>query len=60
MKLENSATECCKLVDSSVLGKNSVWRRDNENENPDMTEVYEGPSGNGGGIFNHCKDEKQA
>lgn len=37
IKLENAAIERSKSVDSAVLGKYSIWRRDNENENPDTT-----------------------
>ncbi|XP_019189728.1 PREDICTED: polygalacturonate 4-alpha-galacturonosyltransferase-like [Ipomoea nil] len=37
VKLENAAIERSKSVDSAVLGKYSVWRRENENENPDST-----------------------
>lgn len=35
VKLENAAIERSKAVDSAVLGKYSIWRRDNENENSD-------------------------
>ncbi|XP_043721461.1 polygalacturonate 4-alpha-galacturonosyltransferase-like isoform X2 [Telopea speciosissima] len=35
VKLENTAIERSKAVDSSVLGKYSIWRRENENENLD-------------------------
>ncbi|KAF9614855.1 hypothetical protein IFM89_020952 [Coptis chinensis] len=35
VKLENAAIERTKAVDSAVLGKYSIWRRDNENENTD-------------------------
>ncbi|XP_078441688.1 polygalacturonate 4-alpha-galacturonosyltransferase-like isoform X2 [Wolffia australiana] len=35
IQLENAAIERSKAVDSSVLGKYSIWRRDNENENSD-------------------------
>ncbi|MCD7460175.1 Polygalacturonate 4-alpha-galacturonosyltransferase [Datura stramonium] len=35
MKLENAALERSKSVDSAVLGKYSVWRKENENENTD-------------------------
>ncbi|XP_043716196.1 polygalacturonate 4-alpha-galacturonosyltransferase-like isoform X2 [Telopea speciosissima] len=37
VKLENAAIERSKAVDSSVLGKYSLWRRENENENSDST-----------------------
>ena len=37
IRLENAAIERSKSVDSAVLGKYSIWRRDNENENPDST-----------------------
>nr|GMD59298.1 polygalacturonate 4-alpha-galacturonosyltransferase-like [Ipomoea batatas] len=37
VKLENAAMERSKSVDSAVLGKYSIWRRENENENPDST-----------------------
>eukprot|EP00252_Welwitschia_mirabilis_P027439 TRINITY_DN9405_c0_g2_i2.p1 TRINITY_DN9405_c0_g2~~TRINITY_DN9405_c0_g2_i2.p1 ORF type:complete len:535 (+),score=90.46 TRINITY_DN9405_c0_g2_i2:751-2355(+) len=37
VKLENAAIERSKEVDSAVLGKYSIWRRDNENENSDST-----------------------
>lgn len=37
VKLENAAIERSKSVDSAVLGKYSIWRRDNENENSDTT-----------------------
>lgn len=37
VRLENAAIERSKAVDSSVLGKYSIWRRDNENENSDST-----------------------
>ncbi|XP_058098675.1 polygalacturonate 4-alpha-galacturonosyltransferase [Magnolia sinica] len=35
VKLENAAIEHSKAVDSAVLGKYSIWRRENENENSD-------------------------
>ena len=35
VKLENAAIERSKAVDSAVLGKYSIWRRDIENENSD-------------------------
>ncbi|MQM03377.1 hypothetical protein Taro_036150 [Colocasia esculenta] len=35
IRLENAAIERSKAVDSAVLGKYSIWRRDNENENSD-------------------------
>ncbi|KAF3790976.1 Polygalacturonate 4-alpha-galacturonosyltransferase [Nymphaea thermarum] len=37
VKLENAAIEHSKMVDSAVLGKYSIWRKDNENENSDAT-----------------------
>lgn len=37
VKLENVAIERSKAVDSAVLGKYSIWRRENENENSDST-----------------------
>lgn len=37
VKLENAAIERSKSVDSAVLGKYSIWRKENENENPDST-----------------------
>jgi alpha-1,4-galacturonosyltransferase len=37
VKLENAAIERSKAVDSAVLGKYSIWRKENENENSDMT-----------------------
>ncbi|KAG8377830.1 hypothetical protein BUALT_Bualt08G0074400 [Buddleja alternifolia] len=37
VKLENAAIERSKSVDSAVLGKYSIWRRENENENSDST-----------------------
>ncbi|VVA19367.1 PREDICTED: polygalacturonate [Prunus dulcis] len=37
VKLENAAIERSKSVDSSVLGKYSIWRKENENENSDST-----------------------
>jgi len=37
VKLENSALEHSKSVDSAVLGKYNIWRKENENENPDST-----------------------
>ncbi|KAJ0964228.1 hypothetical protein J5N97_029350 [Dioscorea zingiberensis] len=37
VRLENAAIERSKAVDSAVLGKYSIWRRDNENENSDST-----------------------
>lgn len=36
-KLENAAIEHSKSVDSAVLGKYNIWRKENENENPDST-----------------------
>ncbi|KAI9182321.1 hypothetical protein LWI28_024183 [Acer negundo] len=37
VKLENAAIERSKSVDSAVLGKYSIWRKENENENSDNT-----------------------
>ncbi|XP_020573195.1 polygalacturonate 4-alpha-galacturonosyltransferase-like isoform X2 [Phalaenopsis equestris] len=37
LKLENAAIERSKYVDSAILGKYSIWRRDNDNENSDST-----------------------
>lgn len=37
VKLENAAIERSKSVDSAVLGKYSIWRRENENDNTDAT-----------------------
>ncbi|XP_059455805.1 polygalacturonate 4-alpha-galacturonosyltransferase isoform X2 [Corylus avellana] len=37
VKLENAAIERSKSVDSAVLGKYSLWRKENENENSDST-----------------------
>ncbi|GLT51886.1 hypothetical protein SLA2020_252610 [Shorea laevis] len=37
VKLENAAIEHSKSVDSAVLGKYNIWRKENENENPDST-----------------------
>ncbi|KAF2315367.1 hypothetical protein GH714_038954 [Hevea brasiliensis] len=37
LKLENSAIERSKSVDTAVLGKYSIWRKENENENSDST-----------------------
>ncbi|KAL0314658.1 UNVERIFIED_CONTAM: Polygalacturonate 4-alpha-galacturonosyltransferase [Sesamum angustifolium] len=37
LKLENAAIEHSKSVDSAVLGKYSIWRKENENENSDST-----------------------
>lgn len=37
VKLENAAIERSKSVDSSVLGKYSIWRKENDNENTDST-----------------------
>lgn len=36
-KLENAAIERSKSVDSAVLGKYSIWRKENENDNSDST-----------------------
>ncbi|PKA60732.1 Polygalacturonate 4-alpha-galacturonosyltransferase [Apostasia shenzhenica] len=35
LKLENAAIEHFKSVDSAILGKYSIWRRDSDNENSD-------------------------
>lgn len=35
VKLENAALVRSKSVDSAVLGKYSIWRKENENENTD-------------------------
>lgn len=37
VKLENAAIERSKSVDSAVLGKYSIWRKENDNENSDST-----------------------
>ena len=37
VKLEDSAIERSKSVDSAVLGKYNIWRKENENENADST-----------------------
>lgn len=37
VKLENTAIERSKSVDSAVLGKYSLWRKENENGNSDST-----------------------
>ncbi|KAK1364458.1 Hexosyltransferase [Heracleum sosnowskyi] len=37
VKLEIAAIERSKSVDSAVLGKYNIWRRENENENSDST-----------------------
>jgi alpha-1,4-galacturonosyltransferase len=37
IKLENAAIERSKSVDSAVLGKYSIWRKENDNENSDST-----------------------
>lgn len=37
VKLEDSALERSKSVDSAVLGKYNIWRKENENENADST-----------------------
>lgn len=37
VELENAAIKRSKEVDSAVLGKYSIWRRENENENSDST-----------------------
>lgn len=35
LKLENAAIQRSKSVDSAVLGKYNIWRRENDNENTD-------------------------
>ncbi|KAL6981861.1 polygalacturonate 4-alpha-galacturonosyltransferase [Sarracenia purpurea var. burkii] len=37
VKLENAAIERSKSVDSAILGKYSIWRKENDNENSDST-----------------------
>ncbi|XP_057531664.1 polygalacturonate 4-alpha-galacturonosyltransferase [Amaranthus tricolor] len=37
LKLENAAIQRSKSVDSAILGKYNIWRRENENENTDNT-----------------------
>ncbi|GAV76668.1 Glyco_transf_8 domain-containing protein [Cephalotus follicularis] len=37
IKLENAAIERSKSVDSAVLGKYNIWRKENENENSDLS-----------------------
>ncbi|GMI75864.1 galacturonosyltransferase 1 [Hibiscus trionum] len=37
LKLENAAIERSKAVDSAVLGRYNIWRREFENDNPDST-----------------------
>lgn len=37
VRLENAAIERTKQVDSAILGKYSIWRRENDNENSDST-----------------------
>lgn len=37
VKLENEAVKHSKSVDSAVLGKYSIWKKENENQNPDST-----------------------
>ncbi|KAI3701110.1 hypothetical protein L2E82_45754 [Cichorium intybus] len=37
IKLENAAIERSKSVDSAVLGKYSIWRKENDNDNTDTT-----------------------
>lgn len=37
MKLENAAIQRSRSVDSAVLGKYNIWRRENDNENADST-----------------------
>ncbi|XP_074263230.1 polygalacturonate 4-alpha-galacturonosyltransferase [Silene latifolia] len=37
LRLENAAIQRSKSVDSAVLGKYNIWRRENENENADST-----------------------
>ena len=36
VKLEDSAIEHSKSVDSAVLGKYNIWRKENENENQQL------------------------
>ncbi|KAL8099903.1 hypothetical protein AgCh_032237 [Apium graveolens] len=37
LNLENDAIERSKSVDSAVLGKYNLWRKENENDNSDFT-----------------------
>lgn len=37
IKLENAAIERAKSIDSAILGKYSIWRREIDNENSDST-----------------------
>lgn len=37
VKLENAAIERSRSVDTAVLGKYSIWRKENENDNSDST-----------------------
>lgn len=37
VKLENAAIERSRSVDTAVLGKYSIWRKENENDNFDST-----------------------
>ncbi|KAM7508722.1 hypothetical protein LguiA_019175 [Lonicera macranthoides] len=37
VKLENAAVKHSKSVDSAVLGKYGIWKKENENQNPDST-----------------------
>lgn len=37
VKLENAAIEHSKSVDTAILGKYSIWRKENENDNFDST-----------------------
>ena len=37
IKLENAAIERSKSVDSAVLGKYNIWRKEIDNENADST-----------------------
>ena len=37
VKLENAAIQRSKAVDSAVLGKYNIWRKENENDNSDST-----------------------
>ncbi|KAL4567122.1 hypothetical protein LXL04_022696 [Taraxacum kok-saghyz] len=37
IKLENAAIQRSKSVDSAVLGKYSIWRKENDNDNTDTT-----------------------
>lgn len=37
VKLENANMQASELVDSSILGKYSTWKKENENKNQDST-----------------------